>query len=181
MAYRQLPTASRRIGFEIETPSEVEVQAGSGQVRCCERRNGQTIGELEVSVFHAALVIDREGILGDLVSSAIERAREPGARVHAAMPVSLPGASGYRADLEVVRPMGSARPPLPYVYVFAMAPHDLALDGGLVVTVRCATPEWPAAESILRSLKILARGGKTANDSHEPRSTLPLIGSRDED
>ena len=180
MSYRQLPTASRRIGFEIETPSEVEVQSGAGQVvRLRERRDGETIGELEVSVFHAALVIDRDGILEEQVTTAIERAREPGARVLPAMPVSLPGASGYRADLEVVRPMGTARPPLPYVYVFAMAPHDLALDGGLVVTVRCASPEWPAADAILRSLKILARGGKTANDSQDVRPTLPLIGSRD--
>jgi hypothetical protein len=99
-----------------------------------------------------------------------------------AIPVSLPGASGYRADLEVVRPMGTARPPLPYVYVFAMAPHDLALDGGLVVTVRCAAPEWAAADAILRSLKILSRGGKpAANDTDESRARLPLIGSRDED
>jgi hypothetical protein len=181
MAYRQLPTASRRIGFEIETPNEVEVQPGSGHVRCCERRDGQTIGELEVRVFHAALVIDRDGILEEQVTSAIERAREPGARVHPAKPVRLPGASGYRADLEVVRPMGMARPPLPHVYVFAMAPHDLALDGGLVVTVRCASPAWPAADAILRSLKILSRGGKTANDTQEQRPTLPLIGNRDED
>jgi hypothetical protein len=79
-----------------------------------------------------------------------------------------------------VRPVQVApRPLFPYVYVFAIAPNDLALDGGLVVTVRCATPEWPAADAILRSLKILARGGKTANDSHDARATLPLIGSRD--
>lgn len=178
MAYRQLPTASRRIGFEIEAPSEVEVRPGD-VLRCCEQRDGRTIGELEVSVFHAALVIDRDGILEEKAATVIERAREPGARVLPAIPVTLPGASGYRADLEVVRPMGAARPELPFVYVFAMAPYDLALDGGLVVTVRSASPEWPAADAILRSLKILSRGGKpAANDAAEPRSLLPLIGSR---
>ena len=180
MGYRQLPTASRRIGFEIETPSEVDVQPGD-VVRCREQRDGRTIGELEVRVFHAALVIDRDGILEEKAASAIEVAREPGARVTRAMPVTLPGASGYRADLEVVRPMGAARPPLPYVYVFAMAPNDLALDGGLVVTIRCASPVWPAADAILRSLRILARGGKTANDTQDLPSSLPLIGDRDED
>ncbi|HEY5925167.1 MAG TPA: hypothetical protein VIV11_25970 [Kofleriaceae bacterium] len=181
MSYRQLPTASRRLGFEIETPSEVDVQPGGEIVRCRERRDGRTIGELEVSVFHAALVIDRDGILEEKASAAIESAREPGARVLPAVPVELPGASGYRADLEVVRPMGTARPPLPYVYVFAMAPNDLALDGGLLVTVRSATPDWPAAECILRSLRILSRGGKTANDSEELRVALPLLGRRDDD
>lgn len=181
MSYRQLPTASRRIGFEIETPSEVEVQPSAGQVKCSERRDGKTIGELEVSVFHAALVIDRDGILEEKAESAIESAREPGARVSPAMPIALPGASGYRAELEVVRPAGVAKAQLPYVYVFAMAPHDLALDGGLVVTVRCATPEWPAADAILRSLKILSRGGRpAANDPAEAISGLPLIGNRDE-
>src|SRR3954464_9216117 len=137
MAYRQLPTASRRIGFEILTPNEVEIHSGE-VLRCSERRaDGQTIGELEVSVFQAALVIDRDGILEAKMADAVESATEPGARVLPAMPGSLPGASGYRSDIEVVRPMGTARPLLPYVYIFAMAANDLALDGGLLVTVRC--------------------------------------------
>src|SRR5512142_3477214 len=151
MAYRQLPTPSRRIGFEIQTPSEVEIHPGD-VVRCREKSGHQTVGELEVSVFHAALVIDRDGILEEKIQRAIEATVEPGARVLPAIPVDLGGASGYRADIEVVRPMGTARPPLPYVYVFAMAPKDLALDGGLLVVVRCASPEWPAADKILRSL-----------------------------
>ena len=66
-------------------------------------------------------MIDRDGILESKMADAVENATEPGARVLPAMPVSLPGASGYRADIEVVRPMGTARPPLPYVYIFAMA------------------------------------------------------------
>ena len=177
MAYRQLPTAARRIGFEIETPSEVEVREGE-VVRVCERHGDQTIGELEVSVFHAALVIDRDGILEEKIHDAIARSAEPGARVLPTIPVELPGVTGYRADLEVVRPMGTPRPPLPYLYVFAMAPKDLALDGGLIVTVRCASPEWPAADAILRSLRILSRRGVTANDSDDTRPLLPLVGPR---
>jgi hypothetical protein len=176
MAYRQLPTAARRIGFQIETPSEVELQPGE-VVRCSERDGERTIGELEVAVFHAALVIDRDGILEEKVHGEIERAREPGARVHKTVPVTLPGASGYRGDF-VVR--GLERPALPYVYVFAMAPNDLALDGGLLITVRSASPEWPAAEAILRSLRILSRRGATANDSDDMRTELPLVGQRED-
>lgn len=180
MGYRQLPTASRRIGFEIQTPTEVEIQAGD-VVTCRERRaDGETIGELEVTVFHAALLIDRDGILEEKMEAAVNSNSEPGARVLPPIPVALPGASGYRADIEVVRPMGVSRPALPYVYVFAMAPNDLALDGGLLVTVRSASPEWPAADKILRSLKILSRRGKTANDVGDSPPMLPLLGRRDD-
>jgi hypothetical protein len=180
MAYRQLPTLSRRIGFEIQTPSEVEIQPGE-VVKCRERRaDGETIGELEVRVFQAALVIDRDGILEEKMQDAVNSNSEPGARVLPPIPVALAGVSGYRADIEVVRPMGVARPALPYVYVFAMAPNDLALDGGLLVTVRSASPEWPAADKILRSLKILSRRGATANDVDEAPPMLPLLGRRDD-
>ena len=160
--YRQLPSGARSIGFELETPNGVELVAGEANVRVCERRDGKPIGELEVSVFQAALVIDRDGILEEKVQEAAGAA-ERGLRVAPAIPVSLPGASGYRADADVVRP--GVRPALPYVHVFALAPHDLAADGGVVVTVRCASPEWPAADAILRSLRVLGRRGRTANDS----------------
>ena len=45
----------------MTTPGGVEltpVQAGEAVVRCCERRpDGQPVGELEVSMFKAALII----------------------------------------------------------------------------------------------------------------------------
>jgi hypothetical protein len=181
MAYRQLPTASRRIGFEIQTPSEVEIQPG--EVVCCRERraNGEMVGELEVRVFHAALVIDRDGILEEKIEDAVNSNAEPGARVMPPIPVAMPGASGYRADIVVMPPRGGVRPVLPYVYVFAMAPNDLALDGGLIVTVRSASPAWPAADKILGSLKILSRRGATANDVGDASAMLPLLGQRNDD
>jgi hypothetical protein len=180
VSYRQLPAASKErglpsIGFEMKTPNEVEVTpvpAGETVVRCSERRpDGKTIGELEVAVFKAALIIDRDGILEEKVHAAANDAAAPGARVLAPIPVSLPGASGFRADIEM-------RGALPYVYVFAMAPHDLGVEGGVLVTVRCATPEWDAADAILKSLRILTRRSKTANDATDAPSVLPMIGRR---
>ena len=125
-------------------------------------------------MFAAALIIDRDGILAEKARDELARqVRGHGEAV--AVAVSLPGASGFRTE-------AVEDTPLPYVYVFAMAPHDLALDGGLIVTVRCASPEWPAADAILRSLKILSRGGKTAaNDAADAIPGLPLIGSRNGD
>ena len=175
MAFRQLPNASRRIGFEIQTPNEVEIQPGD-VVRCREKTaNGQTVGELEVRVFHAALLIDRDGILEEKLHDAITSNSKPGAHVQPLLPIALPGVSGYRVDIEE-RATDAA---LPYVYVFAMAPNDLALDGGLMVVVRSASPEWPAADKILSSLRVLSRRGVVANDADETLS-LPLLGKRED-
>jgi hypothetical protein len=138
------------------------VVAGDTLVRCSEtREDGKPIGELEVTVFSAALVIDRDGILEAKASDSSNGAH--------AVPVVLPGASGYFAETR-----GDAE--LPYQYVFAIAPHDLAVDGGVLVTVRSARPDWPAADSLLQSLRILSRHGTPipANDSLEP-TPLPLV------
>lgn len=165
-AYRQLPIASQKrglpsIGFEI-VPGDLDVEpipAGEALVRCTETRDGKSIGELEVTVFGAALVIDRDGIL-----EAKATDRSDGGH---ATPVELPGASGYVAEAK-----GDAQ--LPYRYVFAIAPHDLAVDGGVLVTVRSVQPDWPAAEQVLKSLRIITRHGTApANDSDAP--ILPLV------
>jgi hypothetical protein len=140
--FRQLPAASRQrglpsIGFEIVTELE---QVPGKAMRFSERRDGKLVGELEVEVFAAALIIDRDGILETMASSATHTA---------AVPLSLGSASGYRA--EAVK-----KGELPYLHVLALA-LDAAIDGGVLVTMRCAQPEWPAAEALLGSLRILAR------------------------
>ena len=183
-AYRLAPTASRQrglasIGLEMTAPGEIEltpVAKGAAVVRCCERRvDGKTVGELEVSVFSAALIIDRDGILEEKARDVAE-GFALSARVAGTVAVSLPGASGYRADVE---PRDSVSP-LPYVHVFAVAPHDLGIDGGIVVTVRSASPEWPAAEAILGSLRLLTRHGTTraANDDTEHAPLMPIVTNR---
>jgi hypothetical protein len=178
--YRLAPNDSRQrglpsIGLEITAPGQVEltpVGTGAAVVRCCERRAaGRPLGELEVSVFAAALIIDRDGILEETAREVAERIAIA-ARVAGTAAVSLPGASGFRVDLEPRTNLG----PLPYVHVFAMAPHDLGVDGGVIVTVRCARPEWPAAEAILGSLRIGGRRGVVANDQVAHPPLLPIIG-----
>jgi hypothetical protein len=178
-AYRLAPIASRQrglpaIGVEMVAPGDVEltpIGKGPAIVRCCERAaDGRTIGELEVSVFSAALIIDRDGILEEKARDIAEDAAR--VAVSATSAVSLPGASGYRADVEI---RGAVRPPLPYVHAFAMAP-EAGIDGGLVVTVRSAGPHWPAADAILASLKILTRHGTAppANDGDDVLR-LPVV------
>lgn len=171
--YRHPLTASRQrglpsIGLEVSAPDEVEltpIAAGCTVLRCREHRDGKVVGELEVSMFAAALLIDRDGILEEKAREAAANTSEA-ACVAGAFAISLPGASGYRADVEPSRKHG-----LPYISVFAMAPHDLCIQGGIIVTVRSAQPEWPAAEALLGSLRLLTRGGAAQppiDDTHRP-------------
>jgi hypothetical protein len=166
--YRRTPRGRPLIGFQLEAPREVELREGP-VLRCCEvRQDGKTIGELEVSVFAAALIIDRDGILAQKARDVVER-EVPVARGAVAVAVRLPGASGYRAD-------AFHDAPLPYVQVFAVAPSDLGVDGGVLVTVRSVRPDWAAAEHILRTLRILTRHGvAAANDDAEAAQILPVV------
>jgi hypothetical protein len=156
----------------LTAPAEVEltpITVGNAVLRCREHKDGKTVGELEITVFAAALLIDRDGILEERAREGAESSAEA-ASVAGTFAISLPGASGYRADVEPSRKHG-----LPYVYVFAMAPHDLGIQGGILVTVRSAQPEWPAAEALLGSLRLLTRNGtaQPANDEvHAP--LLPI-------
>jgi hypothetical protein len=86
----------------------------------------------------------------------------------------LPGASGFRAD-------AIASAGLPYVYVFALAPHDLGVDGGVLIAIRSAGPDWPAGDHMLRSLRILTRHGTApAHDDPDSEPLLPVVApSRD--
>jgi len=166
--YRRPARGRPSIGFQLEAPGEVELRDGSS-LSCREvRQDGRTVGELEVSVFAAALIIDRDGILAEKACDTLGRvAKVRGGAT--AVAVELPGASGFRADA-----VHDAA--LPYVYVFAVAPHDLGVDGGVLVTVRCATPDWPAGDQMLQSLRIVTRNGiAPANDAAEAAPLLPVV------
>src|SRR5689334_16976134 len=91
MPFRQLPTTSRRIGFELDAPAGMTVEP----TRAGARVKG-TIGELEVEAFQAALVIDRDGILEEKIRQATDAvlASDFGARVLQTIPIELAGASG---------------------------------------------------------------------------------------
>ena len=136
LPFRLLPRGVPPVGFVVDTGA-LEVTSLPGRVRCAEPR----IGELEVAVFAAALIIDRDGILAAKASAAAAGA--------APLPVELHGASGYRAETIVLDG------PLRYLLVFALAQDD-AIDGGVLVTIRSAQPEWPAADELLASLRILS-------------------------
>lgn len=163
LSYRK-PPRGRTIGFQLEAPAELQLHDGPALV-CCEQRAGRVVGEVEIAVFAAALIIDRDGILAERAREAIEReVTTAGGAV--ASPAQLPGASGFRADAVV-------RGALPYVYVFALAPTDLGVDGGLLIRVRAAALGWPAGEQLLRSLRIVTRQGVVAANPAASGAILP--------
>ena len=156
------------IGFQLEVPGEVELRDGP-TLMCREvLQGGRTRGELEISLFAAALVIDRDGILAEKACDVL--AREATVRGGpTAVAVALPGASGYRASAVIGAP-------LPYRYAFAIAPPDLGVDGGVAVVVRCASPDWPAGDHMLRSLRILTRTGRIATQAEvDDGPLLPVV------
>jgi len=162
--YRHPPRGRPMIGFQLDVPREVELRDGS-VLKCREvLRGGRTLGELEVGVFVAALIIDRDGILAEKACEVL--GREAALRGEpTAVAVRLPGAAGFRADAVV-------NTPLPYRYVFAISPDEV-VDGGVLITIRCATPDWPAADRMVRSLRVLTRSGRIA--THAEFDEGPLL------
>jgi hypothetical protein len=154
------------LGFQLEVP--LELDRFDGPVVACRelRPDGRLAGELEVSVFAAALIIDRDGILADKACDVL--GRETGVACAPAVAVALPGAAGFRAD-------AVQQTALPYLQVFALAADDI-VDGGVLVTIRSAAPDWPAAEHALRSLRLLTRGGRIATSAEaDAAALLPLV------
>lgn len=159
--YRRPAQGRPRIGFQFDVPAEIELREGPA-ILCREQVEGRVVGELEISVFAASLVIDRDGALAAKASGEI--AREHACTV-AAVPVQLPGANGYRAEL--VR-----RAQLPYLSVIALVPHD-GIEGGVLIKARAARPEWSAGDQILASLRIITRNG--VSTQNEGDSNLPYL------
>ena len=172
--YRRAANGRPSIGFQLEVPPGVALQEGPA-LQCREARSdGRVVGELEVSIFPAALVIDRDGILAEKAAEAMTRLATL-RRPVVPTPISLPGANGFRAAA-----VCSAA--LPYIYSFAIAPSDLGVDGGVLITIRAAGPSWPAADHVLRSLRVLTRTGRVATNCEADDSPmLPVIAAGRDD
>jgi hypothetical protein len=192
--YRHQPADSRRrglpaIGFALVAPERIELiqsepiaPTRSTLLVARERDGAAVIGELEIGVFSAALIMDRDGILEQMVEVEAERAiAAPAAgRRESILPLELEtGVAGFRAEVVILRDArGVVKPPFAYVSCCALASSEI-IDAGLFVTIRSVRPEWPAGEAMLQSLRIVRMGGsfhaRTAGDEM-PR--LPLVGRR---
>jgi hypothetical protein len=171
-SYRRAPRGRPSIGFQLEVPPELELRDGPELQAREVRPDGRVVGELAISLFAAALVIDRDGILAEKAVEALGQLTTLH-RPAVPQPVALPGANGFRTAA-----VNSG--PLPYLYVFAIAPPDLGVDGGVLIAIRAATADWAAADQVLRSLRVLTRNGRVAtNIDADDAPLLPVVGSTD--
>ena len=107
-------------------------------------------------LFPASPLLAPPGTVARDVLSALAEAAAPQAMVDSCDPITLGGISGYRAEAYV---RAKDRPALPYIHVVVLAPDDLRVNGGLVITARSQRLEWAAGDSIIASLKVLGRRG----------------------
>jgi hypothetical protein len=179
------------IGFALRIPEALTttttepIAPDRGTLLTCRQvdAKGAPIGVLELGAFSAALIMDRDGILEQMVAVEAERAlAAPAAgRRESVLPVEYDGgASGYRADVVLLRDRaGEVKPRLPYLSFCALGTDDI-VDAGLFVTIRCAHPEWLALDELLSSLRIVRQGGawNPAPAANDEMPHLPLLGRR---
>lgn len=177
------------IGFQLDVPPGVMLEQidPAGPERAVVLRahqqgdDGRRLGELELGVFSASLIIDRAGVLQELVETTAGLALggpAAGKLLGSGNASFAAGASGYRMDVVVTAPgeQAEARPACPYVTWLALASEDLILPGGLFATIRSATPAWAAGSHMLDSLRISGlAGARTALGSP---FALPLVRGR---
>lgn len=127
-------------------------------VEALERRtnDGKLVGSMEIAAFSAALVIDRDGVLQEVVAAGTEKLLAPPARgrVVSLGPIEYAAAGGFRADLVITHDAGGI-PELPHASVISLAPHDFTVSAGLYIVVRSVTSDWEAATAMLESLTFL--------------------------
>ncbi|HTJ42600.1 MAG TPA: hypothetical protein VL463_10930 [Kofleriaceae bacterium] len=193
--YRHQPADSRKrglpaIGFSIRIPDAIatatttSIAPDRATLLTCREldRDGLAVGELELGAFSAALIMDRDGILEQMVAVEADRALVAPAsgRRESLLPFDYDGgASGYRADVVLLRDArGEVKPRMPYLAWCALGTGEI-VDAGIFVTIRCARPEWPACEELLNSLRIVRQGGAwTSPAANDEMPHLPLVGRR---
>jgi hypothetical protein len=193
--YRHQPAESRRrglpaIGFSIIAPEGVElvktepVAANRATLLVCRERDeaGRVLGELEIGAFSAALIMDRDGILAQMVEVEAERALTAPASGHHERTRAVEyagGARGYRSEVVLlsVGP-GMPKPREPYLSFCALGSAEI-IDAGLFVSVRSQQPSWTHDHDLLESLRIVRLGGSWNTESASQGATvLPFIGRR---
>lgn len=179
--HRGLPPIGLRLRIpdSIETtPLDATALAHGGVLAGIERGNdGRWLGAVEIDVFAAGLMIDRERALERLARDAADAMIEPPAtgEVVSCHRLELDsGPSGCRVEVALSRDVGAGR----YVTVLALAAADLSVSGGVLLVARMLRDSWPALDELLGTLRIFGRGGETNQNVDEVRLNLPMLGRK---
>jgi hypothetical protein len=160
--------------MKLRIPEPMETLDPDGPFAFTGREPG--VGELAIELFAAGLIIDRDGILEAMAHDAAAAAIAEPARgaVRSVCPVELAhGPTGFTAEIDLVRDDRGYAATYPYLTLFVLAPPDLAVSAGALVTVRSKDLEWQAAADLLASLCL--GNNHAANDA---RGALPVVGRR---
>jgi hypothetical protein len=147
--YVHSPTARKRwgipaLGFRLLVPETVQVVRADA-FHAVE----PGVGELDISLQAAALIMDRDGVLEELIDQAVaELTTQNQATLSAIGMVELPGGEAYRAELDLRD--GS---PLRHVTLLALGHADFMAPAVLFIRIRSRAPDWEAGRSMLETLR----------------------------
>ena len=122
-----------------------------------ERRGNRSVGELEIRVFAARMIMDRDGVLGEAAQALAEElfAAPRDGYLGATGSIRLPAGEAYRADMTVTRDAAGNQPQFPYKSVLAMGHPDYMIHAALLIVVQHAEADWPAGDAMLQSLSFI--------------------------
>jgi hypothetical protein len=150
------------VGFRLDVPEGVAIEPSDSrfvQLRASERRasTGRLLGELEVRVFSARLIMDRDGVLLEAARALAEELFAPprDGYLGATGLVTLPAGEAWRADVQVTRDETGHMPALPYKSVYALGHPNAIVHSALLIVVQHAEADWPAGDAMLHSLEFV--------------------------
>jgi hypothetical protein len=166
-AFKYSPPSQKRlgvtpVGFRLDIPEGVVVQPSDPkiiQLRATETRaaTGRPLGELEIRVFAARLIMDRDGVLLDAARALAEElyAAPRDGWLGATGTVELPAGEAWRADVQVTRDERGLIPILPYKSVYALGHPNAIVHAALLIVVQHAEATWLAGDEMLQSLEFV--------------------------
>lgn len=115
--------------------------------------DGAVVGELELALIPAALIMDRDGVLAALAQRAADRLD---AALDAIGPCTWPGLAGTVATL-----VRRDRAALPYLTIHVVT-GDSVVAGAVELIARHAAHSWPVLDDVVASLRVAAKDAQLA-------------------
>jgi hypothetical protein len=142
----------------------VTVASPAPAFRAAALRGTRILGEIEVSIFHPSLIMDRDGVLRETavrMAQAILASPRSG-YLQGPIEIPLPIGPTWRVDVVLERDELGKVPTLPYQAAMAVGHPDLRLNAALFIMVRAAEEGWEAGFEMLESLRFSGKDASRA-------------------